>query len=188
MSAYAPPVPHSGPLPTDRAGMSTEPGEGLRTLAQLLWSCREHLERIEFLLEVDLLLMENRRERWLARISDELRATTEDLVALDLRRTAATAEAAAHLGLDQPASLRDLADRAPQPWGDIFTDHARWFAQALVRIGAANQLTRSTAEQGLARVSELLNTIGGTRSTGYDHAGRAVAGTAGGSVFFDDRT
>jgi hypothetical protein len=159
----------------------------LRSLGQLLWRYREKLEHVEFLLDVQHLLVANGRDRWLARAADQLRAAAEELADLDHQRSAVLGRVAFGLGRSGGLTLRELAEAAPPPWGDIFADHLSWFTAELARISDAALAARSSVEGGLAGVQQMLQALSGGGGQGYDHAGRRTAIAAAGSLFFDDR-
>lgn len=161
--------------------------DDLRSLGQLLWRYREHLEHVEFLLDVEHLLVTAGRDRWLARTADQLKAAAEDVAALDHERSHLLGQLALSLGRPGPLTLRQVVDAAPTPWGDIFADHLTWFTQEVRRISDAALQARSSLEGGLDRVQDVLRTLGGTGGSGYDHAGRAVASRTGNALFFDNR-
>lgn len=158
----------------------------LRTLSELLWRYRDVLESIEYHLEVHGLLISAGADRWLGRAADHLSDGITDLTALDHRRADAVTRVAGPLGLEPGASLRELAARAPEPWGDILTDHATWLLPAMARLAEASARTRSSVTSGLARLHDALGALVPTGGATYDHAGRAVS-SAGGSLLFDGR-
>lgn len=161
--------------------------DDLRQLGHLLWRCREHLEQIEFLLDVQHLLVAGGRDRWLARIVDQLDAAGRDLAAADGQWADLATRIGTQLGLGERATLRQLAERAPDPWAGLLTDHTAWFASQARRVAEAATRAQGSTADGLAGVRELLRDLRGAAGDGYDHGGRAVSHTGAGSLFFDDR-
>lgn len=161
--------------------------EDLRLLGQLLWRYRRHLEQIEYLLDVQHLLVVNGRDRWVGRVVDSLEATSQDLAALDLERSELLGRLGLGLGLTGPIDLRRLVEHAPEPWGDMLADHLRWFTQQTTRIAEASRQARTSVTEGLAGVQELLRGLRGASESGYDHGGRALVAAASTPLLFDDR-
>jgi hypothetical protein len=161
--------------------------DDLRQLGQLLWRYREQLEQLEFLLDVQRLLVANGRDRWLGRVVDQLDVAALELDVLEQQRAEVLHRVTARLGLPGQASLRDLVAHSPEPWADLLADHLVWFTREVARIAEVAQQARAVVGEGLAGVQDLLRNLKGGGGTGYGHDGRPVAHIAGGSLFFDDR-
>lgn len=161
--------------------------DDLKHLGQLLWRYRQDLADVEYLLDVQDLLVSGGREKWLGRTADQLRSAVERLVALDAQRAAVVQRLAPVLGLSAGATLGDLARVVPDPWAEILADHVAWFRVQLPAVGEAVARTRTSVEGGLDGITELLRTLTGAAGSGYDSIGRPVAVAAGGSLLFDDR-
>lgn len=161
--------------------------DDFKHLGQLLWHYRQALTEVEYLLDVQDLLVTAGRERWLSRAADHLRGAVDGLAALDAERSEVVRRVAAGLAVSPTTTLGGLASIAPDPWSEILADHVAWFNLQLQVVGDAVARTRSSVEGGLDHISDLLRTLAGAADSGYDAGGRRVAVPAATSLLFDDR-
>lgn len=161
--------------------------DDLRRLCEVLWRYRQRLEDLEYLLDVQGLLVTNGRERWLARVVDQLEVTAAELHELEGQRSAAADRAAHGLGLVGRPTLREITAASPEPWATMLSDHLAWFTPQTGRLGQQIEALRSAVGDGLAGVQELLRGLRRSGGVGYDHGGRPVAHAGASSLLFDDR-
>lgn len=155
-----------------------------RTLGSMLWQYRAALERVEFLLEAQLVFASSGRDKRLASVSDLLEEAVTTINELDLRR-----ELMLHVP-DQPdaqaPSLSELAEVAEQPWSSMFLEHQRWFELCVGRIKMLIEQSRKTMGTTLDLINQLVTSDSAPALGGYDRAGRTVRG-ASPAVLFDSR-
>ena len=153
-----------------------------RTLGALLWQYRSVLERVEFLLEAQLMFASSGRDRRLASIADLLEEAVATISEFDLRRELLLHDA------DDPAAeaptLSLLAETSEQPWASMFAEHQRWFEACVARLQGLLAQSRQTMGATLDLVNQLVNAE--RNVGGYDRTGKSVR-AASGSVLFDSR-
>lgn len=124
------------------------PGDALPRLAGLLWEERELLRRLQFNLVTQQLIIGSGQWQWMAFADDEIRATSERLQEVEVMRSAEAELIAEALGLPPVATLRQLADVAPEPWPSILADHE-----------AALRGLTAAVDAVAARVEHLIDTV-----------------------------
>src|SRR3954468_16164242 len=92
-------------------------------LSTLLWREQELLDLLLFKAEEKQYLILTGKTRWLARIAHEIEVVLDQLRTIEVARAAATESLAVHLGIGASPSLRQLAEKAPTPWNDLFVKH-----------------------------------------------------------------
>lgn len=155
-----------------------------RTLGSMLWQYRSVLERVEFLLEAQLVFASSGRDQRLASVANLLEEAVETVNELDLRRELL-------LHASQPTdhrvpSLAELAAVAEQPWSSMFLEHQRWFELCVGRIKMLLDQSRKTMGTTLDLISKLMADDSAPPLGGYDRAGRTVRSSSR-AVLFDSR-
>jgi len=153
-----------------------------RTLGAMLWQYRTVLERVEFLLEAQLMFASSGRDKRLASIADLLEDAVATVSELDLRR-----ELLLHDDVSgSTATLAELADEAQQPWSSMFAEHQRWFELCVTRIQQLLTQSRQTMGTTLDLIDQLVSSDHSPTLNGYDRSGRSVRTNAP-AVLFDSR-
>jgi hypothetical protein len=161
----------------------------LGQLNQLLWRYRPLLDRFEFLLEVQLMVTAAGRQDWQRHMADLFQETADALNTLDLER-----EVILPPGPDGPLSLRDLAEDAPDPWGEILTEQRIEIDAAARRVAELRQRNATALAEGSAGITKLIDGLlqssgqlhGQTSGPAYGQDGR-IAKSASTAVLFDGR-
>jgi hypothetical protein len=161
------------------------------TLADLsthLWRQRELLELLLFKLEAEHLLLANGRHEWVPRATREVEMVLERIGEAELTRAAVVDGVATALGLPSDASLRVLAESAPEPWSTVLFEHRAAFLQLTERVSAAAESNRdlvSTARRAADRL--LLDMREDERTpTPYQRTGVREPSTPRRSVLLDE--
>ena len=151
----------------------------LAELSNVLWRQRQLLDLLLFRMTVEQTLLVGRQVRWLARATDEVEAVLEEMRQTELVRTMVLQEAAEELGLGDDPSLRELAEAAPSPWGEIFEEHRRAFlglTDEVQTIAASNRELLGREQRATrALLDELSGVEGGRRATDGPRYGRAAS-------------
>lgn len=155
-----------------------------RSLGSMLWQYRSVLERVEFLLEAQLVFASSGREKRLASVADLLEEAVETVNELDLRRELLLHDAVGPDG--RVPSLSEVAEVAEQPWSSMFLEHQRWFELCVGRIKMLIDQSRKTMGATLDLINKLVTNDSAPAVGGYDRAGRGVRG-ASPAVLFDSR-
>ncbi len=153
-------------------------------LSTLLWREQELLDLLLFKAEEKQYLILSGKTRWLSRIAHEIEVVLDQLRTLEVERAAETESIAASLGLDASPSLRQLADAAPAPWGDLFAKHHEALLVAVTELRSLSDANRELVEHGLAAISDALLTVRPPSAGTYTQSGRA-AGNAYRAVTVD---
>lgn len=135
-------------LPTD--GVGNEPDENLTAdavgaskldeLNKALWSYRRGMDRVEFLLEAQLLFSDAGRDDRLSVIADLMDETAMTMGSLARQR-----DIMLGAGWMQPPSLEQLADWSAEPWSTLLRDHQEWLVASVERVHRLVEQCRSTA-------------------------------------------
>lgn len=137
----------------------------LAEVSSVLWHVRDLLDLLVFKLEEEQLLLAAGRSRWLARATHEVEVVLQEIRHAELRRAVEVDSAALLLGLPSSPSLRELADRAPEPWGDILRDHRAAFLASTNEVSAVAESNRELLEASYRAVKETLSGFGAQEDT-----------------------
>lgn len=146
----------------------------MEKLSLILWRERELLELLAYKLELERLVLESGRARWLANTTREVEEVLAAIRETEVLRAIAADEAASELGLDPAPTLNELAQAAPEPWATILLDHRAAFLAATKEIGQLSESNRGLITAGYRSARETLITIGGAVADGYSPDGSAV--------------
>ena len=116
-------------------------------LARLLWRQRHLLDALRFKLEVEWLLLDSGRVRWLEVATNEIVDVLRCVQAEELTMAARPLrELGTRLGLGADARLADVVAAAPEPWNEIVADH-----HIALTAGLAGVEALALANDGLLR-------------------------------------
>lgn len=145
----------------------------MQRLSQVLWRERELLEGLQYTLEVEQLILASGRSGWLLRAAKDVESVLVDLRRTEVMRAVAADEAATVLNLAPNPSLKELAARAGEPWGEILSEHREAFlsmTQAITDLADAN---RDLITSGYRSARETILAMGDA-TEGYAADGSAV--------------
>jgi hypothetical protein len=144
---------------------------GLREVSSILWRERHLLELLLFKLEEEQLLLAAGRTRWLSHATREVEMVLDEIKQTELARSVEVDAVAATLGLGSDPSLRELAETAPAPFGDLFEEHRVAFLTVTDEITALAEANRQLLARGYQAAKEVLATMGETRVEVYGPGG-----------------
>ena len=152
-------------------------------LAAVLWRQRELLERLVYRLECEQLLMAAGRTRFLRQATAEVEALLDELAVVELQRAAIADRVARDTGLDDGASLEEIAGSVQPPWTEVLIEHRNALLTLTAELSALADTNRHLMAAGLKAVEQAMASLGlrqGTTSQGYDAQGRTelIAGHA----------
>ena len=160
---------------------------GLREVSAILWRERHLLELLLFKLDEEQLVLAAGRTRWLARATREVEMVLEEIRQTELERAVEVSRVAVDLGLSADASLRQLAEAAPEPWRGILAEHREAFLTLTDEVTALVQTNRELLVRGQKAVRDVLASIGDRPvEVGAGYGGRPV--TEPGRHFLIDET
>ena len=159
----------------------------MQRLSQVLWRERELMEGLQYALEVEQLILASGRSGWLMRAATDVESVLDDLRRTEVLRAVAADQAAAALGLGANPSLRDLAERVGDPWGEILSDHREAFLGMTRSITELADTNRDLITSGYRSARETLLAMG-EATDGYTADGTAVVSAAAAGPSRVDRT
>src|SRR4051794_32429195 len=145
-------------------------------LSTLLWREQELLDLLLFKAEEKQYLILTGKTRWLARIAHEIEVVLDQLRTLEVERAAATEAIAGRLGLDANPSLRQLAEKAPAPWNDLFTKHHEALLVLITDLRSLSDHNRELIEGGMAVIGDTLLSVRTPSAGTYGSTGRSQDG------------
>jgi hypothetical protein len=147
-------------------------------LTDVLWRERELLEGLLYKLTAQQMVLRSGENRWLARADAEVREAVEGLQDFEVLRAAEVDLLVRHYGLPANASLRELAETAPEPWPAVLYDHREALRTLTFEIDAVAAHNRRLLQAGERATRAALDriTAAGDRPAGaYDARGDVVA-------------
>jgi hypothetical protein len=160
---------------------------GLREVSAILWRERHLLELLLFKLDEEQLVLAAGRTRWLPRATREVEMVLEEIRQTELERAVEVSRLALDLGLPAGASLRQLAEAAPEPWQEILVEHRQAFLAVTEDVTALVQTNRELLNRGQRAVREVLASIGdGKVEVGAGYGGRPAAPEASRPFLIDE--
>lgn len=145
----------------------------MQRLSDVLWRERELLEGLQYALEVEQLILASGRTQWLLRAAKDVEAVLERMRKTEVMRAVAADEAATTVGLAPNPSLRDLAERAGEPWGEILGDHRDALVSMTQQITELADANRDLITTGYRSARETLMALG-EATEGYAADGSAL--------------
>jgi hypothetical protein len=126
-------------------------------VSTMLWREREVLDRLQFALVTQQLVLRDGQIRWLASADAQVSQAVDGLRELALLRSIEVADLAERLGVSPDISLHDLAALAPEPWGDLLAEHRTALAERTAEITATTAENRRLLQAGSAAAQQTLS-------------------------------
>jgi uncharacterized coiled-coil protein SlyX len=157
----------------------------LAEVSSVLWRVRDLLDLLVFKLEEEQLLLAAGRARWLPRATHEVELVLEEIRHAELQRAVEVDHVAGLLGLGSSPSLSQLADNAPEPWGDIFRDHRATFLTSTREVSSVAEHNRDLLAASYRAVQEALTGFGGLDDNPTTYTPSGASGPTQRSHLFD---
>ena len=122
----------------------------------VLWREREIVERVLFKVLGQQLVLKSGQVRWLVAANTEIELAVNDLRVIEVVRCAEADRLAEHLTLSHGATLAELADVAPEPWGSILAEHRDALRDLANEIDNVVRENRSLLVDGATSVSTVI--------------------------------
>lgn len=156
---------------------------GPQDLTNLLWRERELLDLLVFKLEEEQLILSSGKTRWLDLATKEVEHVLGLLRSASLERSAVVAAVAVAWGLEQDASLPQLAAAAPEgPWEEILTAHHRGMLATVAQIRQLRDTNLQFLQAGMMSAQDTIASLVPEPGV-YDHRGHTSLDS--GSRFLD---
>jgi hypothetical protein len=156
----------------------TTPEDSWAALCSLLWAERELLEHLLFKLTEEQHIVASGSTRWLNQADDEVSQAVAALQDTEVVRAAEVEAITRRLGAGVDTTLRELAERAPEPWGLLLADHREVLRALALEIDAAATDNRRLLLAGFEATRETLDRATSVAAT-YDAHGVSVPGRPG---------
>jgi hypothetical protein len=114
----------------------------------VLWREREVVERVLFKVLGQQLVLKSGQLRWLVAANNEIELAVNDLRVIEVMRCAEADRLADHLGTTNGATLAELAEIAPEPWGSILAEHRDALRDLTAEIDTAVRENRTLLVDG----------------------------------------
>ena len=155
-------------------------------LSTLLWRERELLELLVFKLEEEQLLLTAGRSKWLHHATREVEQVLGHLRTTGIERTVEASSVAVHWGLAEDATLRQLAEGAPdEVWRDLLLSHLTALTALTSQIADVRDTNLGYLRAATRATQETLASVGTApeEPAGYGARGPRVAAAAGARLF-----
>lgn len=159
--------------------------EAFGAVTAALWAQREALEALLFRLVEEQLVLTSGSTRWLARADEDVREAVARLRADELLRAIEVEALAQAARLPSDASLADLADALPDPWGTVLGEHRAALRTLMTEIGAVSAENRRLLSAGASAIRDTIDSLSQSLST-YNARGGTVS-SSGGPLLLDQR-
>ena len=155
-----PATPHVGAVAADLAGVEPWSREAADELIGTLARERDSLEGLLFRLTSARHLLQTGSTRFLARVAHDIERTAELVREAELRRASVTDAVLTALGRPGGGTMRELVERAPDPYRSVLDDHRQAMGRLAAEVGAVAETAHALAQQGRARLeAELKETV-----------------------------
>ena len=154
--------------------MTTDPelaASLLPELSQVLWQQRDLIERLEYRLEVQQLIMVSARTDRLPTAVGEVESAIDDIRVVEERRLGVVRELARALRLAETATITEIRAVVEPPWDYVLTDHHTAFLRLVASTDELTSRNRELAHQGLGDARAAFAHLGGTASQTYGKKG-----------------
>lgn len=158
-------------------------------LSTLLWRERELLELLVFKLEEEQLLLTAGRSKWLHHATREVEQVLGHLRTTGIERTVEAASVAATWNVQEDATLRQLAEGAPNDaWREVLLSHLTALTALTTQIADVRDTNLSYLRAATRSTQETLAHLGTAPvQDSYGYGGRQPRATAGAGARLFDR-
>lgn len=145
----------------------------------MLWQQRRQLERLQYLLHVQGLILASGDDSMLRHAVDDIQKTTTAISEIELDRSELTTLLGTTMGIGSQVSLEQLVEAAPEPYDEILAEHRDAFLTLVADITTTSHSGRDQLRRGLRLTQELTSfVVGDAGDGGYDRTGTGVRGSA----------
>ncbi len=155
-------------------------------LSRRLWTLREMMSQLLFVLEVQQLILTNDRLRWLPTITETVENVVDLIRQAEAERILVSQRVARGCGLRDDASLAELAQVAPEPYGEIWRQNRLHLVAIQEEIDELSRENQTLNRRGMGSAGAVARHLEGESSATYDPDGAAARLAPAASRF--DRT
>jgi hypothetical protein len=133
----------------------------LPELSRVLWQQRDLIERLEYRLEVQQLIMVSGRSDRLPTAVGEVEAAIAEIKRLEEQRLRIVGDVARALGLPATATITQLRNVVAAPWDVVLSDHHTAFLKLVASTEQLSTRNRDLAHHGLGEARAAVAHMGG---------------------------
>ena len=167
------------PADTSVMGMTLPTAESpFADLTRVLWQMRRLLERLQYHLKVQELVVGSGDDELLRHAVNDVQHTLETVAEVEAARRELTTEIGMANGLSGDPSLEDLVNAAPEPFDEILAEHRDAYLALVSDITTTSLNGRDQLERGLRLTRNMVSFVmGDSGDGGYDAHGSTVPGS-----------
>lgn len=128
----------------------------LSGLSAGLWRIQELLELLTYKLEVQNVLIETGRSRWMGRSTREIELVLTQMREAELMRAVEAGPVCEALGLSPDTPLSEIALAAPAPWNQVLDEHRASLTAATSELSLLSRSNSDMLEASYQAVQETL--------------------------------
>lgn len=151
----------------------------LSNLSAGLWRIQELLELLTYRLEVQHVLIETGRTRWMGRSTREIEIVIGEMREAELMRSVDAGPVCEVLGLPEDTPLSEIAAAAPPPWDDVLDEHRDALTRTTQELSQLSRSNSAMLEASYRAVQETLDRFNHMPQDSTTYT--ATGGRAGGS-------
>lgn len=159
----------------------------LSGLSSGLWRIQELLELLTYKLEVQHVLVEAGRSRWMGRSTREIEMVLHEMREAELLRAVDAAPVCDALGLEQDTPLSQIAQKAPAPWDQVLSEHRAALTKVTSELAQLSQANGEMLEASYKAVQETLDRFNHT-SEGATYTARGARESRRSQHLFDHKS
>ena len=144
-------------------------------LSHQLWTMRELLQHLVYKLEVQGLLMNTNRNRWLPFAISEVDAVLAAVDQVEALRADASRRLTIQRGLPRDIRLTELIAVIGEPWSELLAQHRLQLLSLQAEIEEISHSNHELARRGLIRSREVIAALGEHNVDVYDPSGASVS-------------
>ncbi|GAB98298.1 FlgN family protein [Kineosphaera limosa NBRC 100340] len=129
----------------------------LSGLSAGLWRIQELLELLTYKLEVQHVLIETGRSRWMGRSTREIEVILQEMREAELMRAVDAGPVCDALGLPLDTPLTQIAEAAPAPWNQVLSEHRVALSNATNELSLLSRSNSEMLEASYKAVQETLD-------------------------------
>jgi hypothetical protein len=144
--------------------MTTDPAAAetlLPELSRVLWQQRDLIERLEYRLEVQQLIMVSGRSDRLPTAVGEVEAAIAEIRKVEDQRLRVVGDVSRALGLPATATITQIRNTVPAPWDAVLDDHHTSFLRLVASTEELAARNKELAHHGLGEARAAVAHMGG---------------------------
>ncbi|MDO5627148.1 MAG: flagellar protein FlgN [Mobilicoccus sp.] len=159
----------------------------LSNLSAGLWRIQELLELLTYRLEVQHVLIETGRTRWMGRSTREIEVVIGEMREAELMRSVDAGPVCDLLGLPEDTPLSEIAAASPAPWDDVLDEHRDSLTRVTQELSQLSRSNSAMLEASYKAVQETLDRFNhAQQDSTYTAMGTRASGS--GRHLFDQKS